>query len=160
MRRVDNEAATQWTTNIGDNGGGKFSVGYSVIEVRLMMQNRMTLTTLPQGASALYVGIGLWQSSSSKQMPAVVALNPSTGAVLWTKVLTSSNHGGVRSCIMDNTDIVCAGYINYGQKGQLGVGKHRRVLSRRNCNLFIKASCLLLMRASPRCGDSTATAMF
>ena len=33
MRRVDNEAATQWTTNIGEGGGGKFSVGYSVIEV-------------------------------------------------------------------------------------------------------------------------------
>ena len=33
VRRVDNEAATQWTTNIGEGGGGKFSVGYSVIEV-------------------------------------------------------------------------------------------------------------------------------
>ena len=51
-------------------------------------------------------------------MPAVVALNPSTGAVIWTKVLTSSNHGGVRSCIMDDTDIVCAGYRDYGTTGQ------------------------------------------
>ena len=51
-------------------------------------------------------------------MPAVVALNPSTGAVIWTKVLTSSSHGGVRSCIMDNTDIVCAGYRDYGTTGQ------------------------------------------
>ena len=33
VRRVDNEAATQWTTNIGEGGAGKFSVGYSVIEV-------------------------------------------------------------------------------------------------------------------------------
>ena len=54
-------------------------------------------------------------------MPAVVALNPSTGAVLWTKVLTSSSHGGVRSCIMDNTDIVCAGYRDYGTTGQCGM---------------------------------------
>ena len=69
-----------------------------------------------QGPSALYVGIGLWQTD--KQMPAVVALNPSTGAVIWTKVLTSSSHGGVRSCIMDNTDIVCAGYRDYGTTGQ------------------------------------------
>ena len=33
VRRVDNEAATQWTTSIGEAGAGKFSVGYSVIEV-------------------------------------------------------------------------------------------------------------------------------
>ena len=33
VRRVDNEAATQWTTNIGEGGAGKFSVGYSVVEV-------------------------------------------------------------------------------------------------------------------------------
>jgi len=99
VRRVDNEAATQWTTSIGEAGAGKFSVGYSVIE----------------GPSALYVGIGLWQTD--KQMPAVVALDPSTGAVMWTKVLTSSSHGGVRSCIMDNTDIVCAGYRDYGTTG-------------------------------------------
>ena len=33
VRRVDNDAATQWTTNIGEGGAGKFSVGYSVIEV-------------------------------------------------------------------------------------------------------------------------------
>ena len=33
MRRVDNEAATQWTTSLGEAGAGKFSVGYSVIEV-------------------------------------------------------------------------------------------------------------------------------
>ena len=33
VRRVDNEAATQWTTSLGEAGAGKFSVGYSVIEV-------------------------------------------------------------------------------------------------------------------------------
>ena len=117
MRRVDNEAATQWTTNIGEGGGGKFSVGYSVIEVS-SLSRIMRITNLnTQGPSALYVGIGLWQNN--KQMPAVAALNPSTGAVIWTKVLTSNNHGGVRSCVMDNTDIVCAGYKNYGDTGQL-----------------------------------------
>ena len=116
VRRVDNEAATQWTTNIGEGGGGKFSVGYSVIEVS-SLSRIMRITNLnTQGPSALYVGIGLWQNN--KQMPAVAALNPSTGAVIWTKVLTSNNHGGVRSCVMDNTDIVCAGYKNYGDTGQ------------------------------------------
>ena len=35
VRRVDNEAATQWTTSIGEAGAGKFSVGYSVIEVSI-----------------------------------------------------------------------------------------------------------------------------
>ena len=40
-----------------------------------------------QGNDVLYAGIGLWQSSSNKQAPAVVALNPSNGDILWTKVL-------------------------------------------------------------------------
>ena len=62
------------------------------------------------------MGLGLWQTD--KQMPAVVALEPSTGAVMWTRVLTSDNHGGVRSCVMDNTDIVCAGYRDYSSPGQ------------------------------------------
>merc|ERR1719412_359489 len=31
VRAVDNEAATRWTTKLGDNGSGKYSVGYSVI---------------------------------------------------------------------------------------------------------------------------------
>ena len=119
VRRVNNEAATQWTTNIGEGGAGKFSVGYSVVEVSSKLTKRSLRVShlFLQGPSALYVGIGLWQNN--KQKPAVAALNPSTGAVLWTKVLTSNNHGGVRSCIMDNTDIVCAGYKNYGQTGQL-----------------------------------------
>ena len=119
MRRVDNEATTQWTTNLGEGGAGEFSVGYSVVEVssKLTKGSLRFSHPLAQGPSALYVGIGLWQDN--KQMPAVAALNPSNGAVLWTKVLTSNNHGGVRSCIMDNTDIVCAGYKDYGEKGQL-----------------------------------------
>jgi len=98
VRYVNNEAVTQWSTLLGDTGVAH-SVGYSVIE----------------GDNALYIGIGLWQSSSSRQMPAVVALDKSTGNTLWTTVLGSgtSNHGGVRSCIMDGQDIVCAGYVNY-----------------------------------------------
>ena len=46
--------------------------------------------------------------------PAVVALDPATGTELWTKVLATgetTGHGGVRSCIMDGADIVCAGYV-------------------------------------------------
>ena len=45
--------------------------------------------------------------------PAVVALNPSTGEVQWTTVLGQgqTGHGGVRSCIMDGQEIVCAGYV-------------------------------------------------
>ena len=102
MRYVNNEAVTQWSTLLGDTGVAH-SVGYSVIE----------------GDNALYIGIGLWQSSSSRQMPAVVALDKSTGNTLWTTVLGSgtSNHGGVRSCIMDGQDIVCAGYVNYEATG-------------------------------------------
>jgi len=102
VRYVNNEAVTQWSTLLGDTGVAH-SVGYSVIE----------------GDNALYIGIGLWQASSSRQMPAVVALDKSTGNTLWTTVLGSgtSNHGGVRSCIMDGQDIVCAGYVNYEATG-------------------------------------------
>ena len=51
--------------------------------------------------------------------PAVVSLDPATGTVLWTTVLGQgqSGHGGVRSCIMDNTDILCAGYVREGSPG-------------------------------------------
>ena len=46
--------------------------------------------------------------------PAVVALDPATGDVKWTTVLGQgqAGHGGVRSCIMDGQEIVCAGYVN------------------------------------------------
>merc|ERR1719192_3200510 len=57
VRAVDNEAATRWTTKLGDNGNGKYSVGYSVIE----------------GSSALYAGVGLWSADTgNKQKAAVV----------------------------------------------------------------------------------------
>ena len=41
VRRVDNEAATQWTTNLGEGGAGKFSVGYSIVEVSSKLTNRI-----------------------------------------------------------------------------------------------------------------------
>jgi len=45
--------------------------------------------------------------------PAVVALDPATGDVKWTTVLGQgqTGHGGVRSCIMDGQEVVCAGYV-------------------------------------------------
>ena len=36
MRYINNEAATQWSTLLGDSAGGSFSVGYSVTEVPLI----------------------------------------------------------------------------------------------------------------------------
>ena len=49
----------------------------------------------------------------------VAALDPVTGAVLWTKLLDEgqSGHGGVRSCIMDGEEIVCAGYVGNEESG-------------------------------------------
>ena len=47
-----------------------------------------------QGNNVLYAGVGLWQSSSNEQAPAVVALDPSTGEVLWTKVLGMVHFAG------------------------------------------------------------------
>ena len=43
----------------------------------------------------------------------MVALDPATGTVQWTTVLGAgqTGHGGVRSCIMDGTEIVCVGYV-------------------------------------------------
>ena len=117
MRYVNNEAATQWSTILGDTGVAH-SVGFSVIE----------------GASAFYAGIGLWQSSTSRQMPAVVALDKATGNIIWTTVLGSGtrHHGGVRSCIMVGQkdkvvfeEIVCAGYVNSPSKG--GIVTHHLI---------------------------------
>ena len=38
-----------------------------------------------QGSSLLYAGVALWQASTSRQVPAVVGLDPSTGATVWTR---------------------------------------------------------------------------
>ena len=107
IRAVDSEASTLWTTQLGDDhqqsSQSSYSVGYSVVE----------------GGGSLYAGLGLWQQSSSKQAPAVISLNPATGAVLWTTVLGvgKSGHGGVRSCIMDGSELVCAGYVKDTEPG-------------------------------------------
>merc|ERR1719400_1577281 len=107
IRAVDNGASTVWTAQIGDDhknpSKSSYSVGYSVVE----------------GGGALYAGLGLWQKSSSQQAPAVISLNPGTGAVLWTTVLAQgqSGHWGVRSCIMDGQEIVCVGYLAYAEPG-------------------------------------------
>jgi len=108
IRAVDNNAATLWTTQLGDDhkqsSKSSYSVGYSVVE----------------GGGSLYAGLGLWQKSSSQQAPAVISLNPGTGAVGWTTVLGQgqSGHGGVRSCIMDGQEeIVCVGYLAYAEPG-------------------------------------------
>ena len=111
IRAVDSGANTLWTKKIGDDNKvpskSSYSVGYSVV----------------QGGDSLYAGVGLWQKSSSKQAPAVMALDKNTGSILWTTVLGQgqSKHGGVRSCIMDGQEIVCAGYVSSGQKGFLFV---------------------------------------
>ena len=66
-----------------------------------------------QGADGvLYVGFGRWQHGGllhNGMAPAVAALDPATGAVLWTKLLGEgqSGHGGVRSCIMDGETVDC-----------------------------------------------------
>ena len=70
----------------------------------------------------LYVGFGWWQHGGllhNGMAPAVAALDPATGAVLWTKLLGEgqSGHGGVRSCIMDGEEIVCAGYVGNEESG-------------------------------------------
>ena len=139
MRYVNNEGATQWSTKLGASGKAH-SVGYSVIE----------------GANAFYVGIGLWQSSTKRQMPAVVALDKATGKIIWTTVLGSgtSKHGGVRSCIMDGQEIVCAGYVNYQSKG--GMVTHHLI----HFDHGFQALFLLLMKVLQQFGDWTPVEMF
>ena len=50
----------------------------------------------------------------------MAALDKTNGEILWTRVLGEgkSGHGGVRSCIMDDGDIVCAGYVGNSQPGE------------------------------------------
>ena len=86
IRAVDNEADTRWTVNLGDDSRGSHSAGYTITQ---------------GGDGTLYAGVGLWQHEGvfqNHQMPALLALNPETGAVLWTRLLGEgqSGHGGVR----------------------------------------------------------------
>ena len=50
--------------------------------------------------------------------PAVIGLDTG-GNILWTTLLAQgqAGHGGVRSCIMDNTDLVCAGNVGEDTPG-------------------------------------------
>ena len=50
--------------------------------------------------------------------PTVMALDASSGNVLWTwKATTHAGHGGVRSVIVDGSRIICTGYINFSTPG-------------------------------------------
>ena len=122
IRAVDNEANTKWTVDLGDDSTGSHSAGYSIIQ---------------GDDGVLYAGMGLWQHEGlfqNHQVPAVVALDPVAGTVLWTTLLGEgqSGHGGARwninypkkflcfffrSCIMDNADVVCAGYVGNSESG-------------------------------------------
>ena len=54
--------------------------------------------------------------------PAVLALDSTTGDVIWTKVIDSHpKHGGVRGVIVDGERIICTGYVNSPEPGFLFV---------------------------------------
>jgi outer membrane protein assembly factor BamB len=54
--------------------------------------------------------------------PAVLALDFTTGDVIWTKVIDSHpKHGGVRGVIVDGERIICTGYVNSPEPGFLFV---------------------------------------
>ena len=66
----------------------------------------------------LYVSGGVWGPSGNKMEPTVMALDASTGNVLWTwKATAHAGHGGVRSVIVDGSRIICTGYINFSTPG-------------------------------------------
>jgi len=110
VRKIDNAGTTVWTYKIGDahktSGKKAYSVGFSLAE----------------SGSMLFVGTGLWQQQSSLMKAAVVALDGSTGSVVWTQLLDSQpGHGGVRGLIVDGGRIVCTGYVNNQDPGFLFV---------------------------------------
>ena len=85
-----------------------------------MMMSMLELTPMRghweyilQGTGSIYAGLGLWQATTGVMVPTVVSLEPATGEVKWSKALGvgQTGHGGVRSCIMDGTEIVCVGYV-------------------------------------------------
>ena len=68
--------------------------------------------------SKLYVSGGVWGPTGNKMEPTVMALDASTGSVLWTwKATAHAGHGGVRSIIVDGSRIICTGYINFSTPG-------------------------------------------
>ena len=69
-------------------------------------------------SSKVYVGAGLWNANGNKMEPAVMAMDATSGNVLWTWTASAyPGHGGVRSVIMDNNRIICTGYISHSQPG-------------------------------------------
>ena len=107
IRAVDINGETVWTTLLGEKHSGvygaAYSVGFSIIE----------------GNGLLFAGVGLWQKEANQMVPGVVALEPATGEVVWTTMLGQgqSGNGGVRSCILDQTELVCAGYLGNAEPG-------------------------------------------
>ena len=66
-----------------------------------------------QASGVLYIGVGLWKKSASKQKPAVLALDASNGNVIWTKSLDSQpKNGGVRGLIVDNQRYALIWYLH------------------------------------------------
>ena len=73
------------------------------------------------------MGAGLWQKDSNNMKPSVLALDTTTGDVIWTKTLDShSNHGGVRGIIIDGQRVICTGYVDSPEPGYLFVADDSR----------------------------------
>jgi len=104
VRKINNEGVTQWTRVVGENGGQRYSHGFSICEAN----------------GQLFVGVGLW--SSGKQRAAVVALNAATGSVVWTRILpggSGSGHGAARGIIADGEKLIATGYVDCAEPGFL-----------------------------------------
>merc|ERR1712241_745753 len=113
VRRVDNEGTTVWSALFGgdleNDRKEKFSVGFSVAQD-------------PTNPERLYIGAGIWNDDDNHMKPAVLALETSTGKLIWSWISTSSSkHGGVRGVIVDGERIICTGYVHSPEPGFLFV---------------------------------------
>jgi len=113
VRRVDNEGTTVWSALFGgdleNDRKEKFSVGFSVAQD-------------PTNPERLYIGAGIWNDDDNHMKPAVLALETSTGKLIWSWISTSSSkHGGVRGVIVDGERIICTGYVHSPEGGFLFV---------------------------------------
>jgi len=110
VRLVDNEGKILWTFLSGaahnTSGQTSYSVGFSIA----------------QGAGVLYIGTGVWDSKNNMMKPAVLALEVTTGVELWRTVMDGHpGNGGVRGVIVDESRIICTGYVNNADPGFLFV---------------------------------------
>ena len=107
IRAVDDEGETLWTTLLGEEHSSRYGAAYSVG------------FSITEGHGLLFAGVGLWQREANQMVAGVVALDPRTGDVVWTTMLGQGQHGhgGVRSCIIEDQDLVCAGYLANSQPG-------------------------------------------